>query len=522
MCRRLSPSPVATQLELVARPVPLRLMTVSSSRRSAGLIRLGVLALLLVAVWWVARATGVLANADPARLQEAITQARGSRFAVPGFIALYAIVAGFGLPGTPLTLAGGALFGTVLGTACNWVGATIGATIAFVLARTLGKDAVQSLLGKRAAGLDKLSGSNGFWALLRLRLIPVMPFNALNFGSGFTGISMREYVLATAIGILPGTAIYTSFADALLAGASGARESALLRVAIAGGLLLALSFVPTVARRFGWLPASAALLIGATAISPTTPLMAQTKTVDHGAFDQLLRTHVTNGIVDYEAFAKAPTFKPYLAMLGTIDPASLGRDERLAFWINAYNAFTIDLINTKGETQSIRNVNKSLGFLKLKGPWSDPFITINGKALTLDNIEHDIIRKQFGEPRIHFALVCAAMGCPPLRSEAYLATRLNEQLQDQGVKFIRQSPSKNRVDVAGKTLYVSLIFNYYKKDFGGSPQSVGKYLANWYPAGSPERAFLEQGQYTFTETTYDWTLNSVPQARAQRVTTVLR
>lgn len=497
-------------------------MTAAPTSRSSGLLRLGAFILLLALVWWVARATGVLAYADPARLQAAIAQARGSRFAIPGFIALYAIVAGFGLPGTPLTLAGGALFGTVLGTACNWVGATIGATIAFLLARTLGKDAVQSLLGSRAAGLDRVGGSTGFWALLRLRLIPVMPFNALNFGSGFTGISLRDYVLATAIGILPGTAIYTSFADALLAGASGARESALLRVAIAGALLLALSFVPTLARRLGWLPASAALLLGAATMGPTSSIMAQQKTVDHAAFDQLLRAHVSNGIVDYDAFARAPGFASYLAMLGAVDPAALPRDERLAFWINAYNAFTIQLINSKRETQSIRNINKSLGLLKLKGPWSDPFIRINTKALTLDNIEHDIIRKEFGEPRIHFALVCAAMGCPPLRSEAYVAARLNEQLQDQGVKFIRQSPSKNRVDVAGKTLYVSLIFNYYKKDFGGSAQSVGRYLAPWYPSGSPERAFLEKGEYTFTETPYDWTLNSVQQARAQRVTTVLR
>jgi uncharacterized membrane protein YdjX (TVP38/TMEM64 family) len=494
----------------------------TATPRSTGLIRLALFAAVLVVAWLVARQTGLLAYADPARLQGAIAEARGSRFAVPGFIALYAIVAGFGLPGTPLTLAGGALFGTVAGTACNWVGATLGATMAFLLARALGKDALTSLLGKRAAGLDKVAGSSGFWALLRLRLIPVMPFNALNFGSGFTGISLRDYVLATAIGILPGTAVYTSFADALLAGASGARESALVRVAIAGGLLLLLSFVPTLARRLGWLPASAALLLGAATMTPTRPVAAQGRTVDHAAFDALLKAHVTNGIVDYDAFAKAPTFKPYLAALGAVDPAALGRDERLTFWINAYNAFTIDLIVSKGEKQSIRNVNKSLGFLKLKGPWSDPFIKINGKLLTLDNIEHDIVRKEFGEPRIHFALVCAAMGCPPLRSEAYVAARLNEQLQDQGVKFIRQSPSKNRVDVAGKTLYVSLIFNYYKKDFGGTEQSVGKYLAPWYPAGSPERTFLEQGQYTFTQTDYDWTLNSVPQARAQRVTTVLR
>ncbi|MCU0648608.1 MAG: DUF547 domain-containing protein [Gemmatimonadaceae bacterium] len=494
----------------------------ATSGRTSGLVKLALFVAVLAAAWFIARQTGLLRYAEPAQLREAIAAARGSSFALPAFIAIYAVVAGLGLPGTPLTLAGGALFGAVAGTAANWVGATLGATIAFLLARALGKDALRSFLGARAAGLDKVAGSSGLWSLLRLRLIPVVPFNALNFGSGFTGISLRDYVMATAIGILPGTAIYTSFADALLAGASGARESALVRVAIAGGALVALSFVPALAKRFGWLPASAALLVGASTIAPMSPAAAQGKTVDHAAFDQLLKQHVTNGIVDYDAFGKAPTFKAYLSALGTVDPATLGRDERLTFWINAYNAFTIDLIVTKGETQSIRNVNKSLGFLKLKGPWSDPFIRINGKMLTLDNIEHDIIRKEFGEPRIHFALVCAAMGCPPLRSEAYVAARLNEQLQEQGVKFIRQSPGKNRVDLASQTLFVSLIFNYYKKDFGGTEASVGKYLAPWYPAGSPERAFLEKGQYKFVQTEYDWTLNSVAQARAQRVTTVMR
>ncbi|MBL8962335.1 MAG: DUF547 domain-containing protein, partial [Gemmatimonadetes bacterium] len=95
---------------------------------------------------------------------------------------------------------------------------------------------------------------------------------------------------------------------------------------------------------------------------------AGAQAVDHAPFDQLLRAHVVNGMVDYEAFARAPEFARYLATLNATDPARLGRDEQLAFWINAYNAYTIQLINKHGERQSIRNINKSIGFVKAYGP----------------------------------------------------------------------------------------------------------------------------------------------------------
>lgn len=242
---------------------------------------------------------------------------------------------------------------------------------------------------------------------------------------------------------------------------------------------------------------------------------ASAQPVDHSAFDALLKQHVTNGMVDYDAFKNAPTFKRYLSALDKQDPSALPRNEQLAMWINAYNAYTIELINSHGEKQSIRNINKTLG-LKLKGPWAEPLARVGGKAYTLDQIEHDIIRPTYKEPRIHFALVCAAMGCPPLRSEAFTAARLEQQLDDQGAIFIARSPVKNRVDVAARTFYHSMIFGYYKADFGGSVSSAGKYAARWFPAGSPERTLLESGNFKAVETEYDWTLNSQAQAARLR------
>jgi hypothetical protein len=248
-------------------------------------------------------------------------------------------------------------------------------------------------------------------------------------------------------------------------------------------------------------------------LSGTANLAAQS--FDHGAFDALLKAHVVDGMVDYGAFRTAPTFRSYLAALAATNPASLPRDEQLAFWINAYNAYTIQLIVSKNETRSIRNINKTLG-LKLKGPWSEKMATVGGTTYTLDNIEHDIIRPTYKEPRIHFALVCAAMGCPPLRSEAFTGARLNQQLEDQGAVFLLKSPGKNRVDVATRTFYHSMIFGYYKGDFGGSVTAAGAYVARWFPAGSPERRLLESGSFKTVETEYDWTLNSQANARALR------
>ncbi len=232
---------------------------------------------------------------------------------------------------------------------------------------------------------------------------------------------------------------------------------------------------------------------------------------DHAAFDTLLRANVENGMVDYDAFARSSEFSSYLEWLADARFDGLNEPERLALWVNAYNAYTIELINAHQERGSIRNINKTLGFLKLKGPWRERLARVGGAAYTLDEIEHEIIRKRFEEPRIHFALVCAAMGCPPLRSEAYVGGRLDAQLEEQARRFILESPRKNRVDVERKTVHVSMIFRYYRADFGGRDAAIGLYLAGFYAEG-PERELLLSGRLRLHQTPYDWTLNSREQA----------
>ena len=231
---------------------------------------------------------------------------------------------------------------------------------------------------------------------------------------------------------------------------------------------------------------------------------------DHERFDRLLGEHVTpSGLVDYDAFAASDDFAAYLTSLAEVDMAPLPQAERLALWINAYNAYTIELINRNGERESIRNINKALGFIKAKGPWKERFAEVGGHTYTLDEIEHEVIRPRFGEPRIHFALVCAAMGCPPLRQEAYTGRKLDEQLDDQARAFLQEHTDKNRIDVAARTVHLSRIFDWYRKDFPEGRDAFGRYLARFIPDG-PGRSLLESGDFQVAFTDYDWSLNAAP------------
>ncbi len=248
---------------------------------------------------------------------------------------------------------------------------------------------------------------------------------------------------------------------------------------------------------------------------PALPIQAQQRVFDHATFDHLLRAHVRNGVVDYASFKQSPEFASYLKRLAAFDPKPLGREDRLAFWINAYNAYTIQLINKHDEKESIRNINKSLFGIKAYGPWKEKLAVVGDSAYGLDQIEQKIIRPEFKEPRIHFALVCAAVGCPPLRSEAYTGARLDRQLNEQAHTFLRGSPGKNRVDAGSRTVYLSELFKFrdYDKDFGGSEDAIGRFIARYYPAG-PEKTLLESGNFEVKYTKYDWSLNSQERANA--------
>lgn len=178
--------------------------------------------------------------------------------------------------------------------------------------------------------------------------------------------------------------------------------------------------------------------------------------VSHAAWNQLVKTYVSaSGNVNYKGFDKT-ALNAYLQTLSVNPPQSgWSADAQKAYWINAYNAFTVSLILENYPVQSIKDIGGVF-----KSPWDKPFITIGVKNYTLNQIEHDILRKQFNDPRIHFAIVCASRSCPVLRREAFDASKLNGQLDEQ-TKIFLNDPSKNRVN-AGQ---ISKIFDWFKSDF---------------------------------------------------------
>lgn len=187
--------------------------------------------------------------------------------------------------------------------------------------------------------------------------------------------------------------------------------------------------------------------------------------IEHNMWDKLLKKHVDNkGMVDYKGFKQDRNeLKKYLDLLSKNAPSSKwSKDEKLAYWINAYNAYTVELILEHYPLKSIKDIGSSIKIPFVNTPWDVKFIEIGGKKMDLNNIEHGIIRKQFSEPRIHFALVCAAKSCPPLRNEAYTADKLDKQLDDQGRDFLND-PTKNIVTKDKAT--ITKIMDWYGGDF---------------------------------------------------------
>ncbi len=197
-------------------------------------------------------------------------------------------------------------------------------------------------------------------------------------------------------------------------------------------------------------------------ILPMTHSTAQPG-VDNAIWADLLEKHVVNARVDYSGFKKdEKQLDAYLAVLSRTDIKALSKTGQFAFYINAYNAFTIKLILTKyPDINSIKEIGSFFS-----NPWQKKFIPLGKRVVTLDDIEHKILRPWFKDPRVHFAINCASKSCPPLRNEPYETDLLETQLEDQTRLFINDT--KNNY-VKDNTLYVSKIFKWFKEDFSGRP-----------------------------------------------------
>ncbi len=230
----------------------------------------------------------------------------------------------------------------------------------------------------------------------------------------------------------------------------------------------------------------------------------------HQLLSNVLGDHVQDGLVDYRNLCKDNRLEEYWEQLSETDVGSLSKEDSMAYWINAYNAFTLQLICRNYPLKSIGELHSGgliLASVTGKTAWDKPFITIKGKTYTLGHIEHKILRPQYKDPRIHFAIVCAARSCPPLRSEAYEGFKLEDQLNDQGKVFIVTRDDLNAFDLEKKTAHLSPIFSWFLKDFGRNSRELLKYLAAYLPEGLSSDIQTNVSSWKIKYNKYDWGLN---------------
>ena len=229
--------------------------------------------------------------------------------------------------------------------------------------------------------------------------------------------------------------------------------------------------------------------------------IASTETVvDNGLYGELLKKYVRDGKVDYAGFkSEEAKLDRYLKILENVDPEKLSRNEQFAFYANAYNAWTIKLIlSGYPDVTSI----KDLGSL-LKSPWKKKIVRIDGEVVSLDHVEHEILRPRFGDPRVHFAINCAAKSCPPLRSEPFSGAILDQQLDDSTRSFINDPKSYRLED---NELYVSRIFKWFSEDFN---DDIYGFFLKYATGDLAKELEAKAGRIVVKYLHYDWSLNGI-------------
>lgn len=267
-------------------------------------------------------------------------------------------------------------------------------------------------------------------------------------------------------------------------------------------------------RQIAWL---AVLIIGGSAqAAPQAELWthwqahneAGTQTVDHSAWDQLLQRYVTAGSGDHTGInlfgyaavtdADRAALQAYLQTLADTDVAALPRAEQRAYWINLYNALTVEVILQHYPVDSIRDI--SGGFLS-SGPWGEKRFTIGSEQVSLDDIEHRILRPIWQDARLHYAVNCASLGCPNLARRAFTADN-TDQLLDAGAVAYVNHPRGARVENGALT--VSSIYDWFKVDFGGDDAGVIAHLRQY---GDADLKAALKGLSSISDDDYDWSLN---------------
>lgn len=231
----------------------------------------------------------------------------------------------------------------------------------------------------------------------------------------------------------------------------------------------------------------------------------------HAVFTQLLQANVDNrGLVDYATVCADPRLEQYTKNLANTMWQDLNEADQIAYWINAYNAFTLKAICAEYPVESISKLHTGglvFGTVFNATVWDREFFEIQGEPMSLGHIEHKILRKGSEKARMHFAIVCAAVSCPPLRNEAYEGYKLSQQLDDQGRAFIGRS-DLNRFDAQKGVAYLSTIFKWFQDDFGKNRSEMLEFISYYIPDESV-RAVLQEADYKWKIKwlKYDWSLN---------------
>jgi Protein of unknown function, DUF547 len=234
--------------------------------------------------------------------------------------------------------------------------------------------------------------------------------------------------------------------------------------------------------------------------------MSGTKTepINHDAWDEILKNYARpadDGVnrVDYNGIKTkaAGELKAYLAALQSVTISEYPRDEQFAYWVNFYNAATVQVILDNYPLESIRDIG-----LLSQGPWKDKFLKVDSKNLSLDDIEHGILRPIWKDVRIHYAVNCASIGCPNLALKAYRANMLEPMLDDAARAYINHPRGFAKTD---GQLVASNIFEWYQSDWG----SAGDVLTHARKYATPQTAALLKDAKTIDAYDYDWALNDI-------------
>jgi hypothetical protein len=224
--------------------------------------------------------------------------------------------------------------------------------------------------------------------------------------------------------------------------------------------------------------------------------------VDNRLYAELLAKHTRDGLVDYASFkTEHPKLKKYLGHMANINPDALSRDDAFAYYINLYNAATIDLVleNYPG-IDSIKDIGGFFG-----NPWKIDFIALKGKKVHLDHLEHEIMRPTYKDPRLHFAVNCASLGCPPLYAKPFEGGTLDATLD----KLTRQNmsdPVHTRLE--GDDLYVSKVFDWFGEDWGERDQKVA-FVRKYSPPEQAAKIDQLGSRLDLKYSHWDWTLNDL-------------